>query len=260
VRMFGISSGNIVSTARTQSGVGWKAAGETTFNNRVNHMATWVSPTFRGVNVGVSHSVDPVVTSPHVDSTLTAASVQWRGGPWYAALATEVHRNWLPVSFAADTPAPSATSIRNSPLNTTSRDQGWRASAAWIEGPWRVGSDVARLRYTEASTSPLAGKFRAYANYTGQGSVEYRWDRWRFGANHARASAGSCALSGGVVCSTNGLGGNQTSVGAMLGLNEVLSAFALAVHTQNGAAAQYGSSAQGANTNAYALGVKLSLK
>lgn len=258
VRMLNISSSNIVSTARTQSGVGWRAAGETTFNNRVDHQALWVSPQWSGFTLGASHSTRPVIATEHVKTSLSAAAVQWRRGPWYAALATEVHRDWLPVSKAADTPASAATSIRNLPATATSRDQGWRLSGAYIEGPWRFGADVARLRYTENDSVALAGKFRSYANYTGQISGEYRIDsRWRVAANHARASAGSCALSAGVACSTNGLGGNQTSLGAMAGINEIASVFVLAVHTRNHPAASYGSSAQGANTNAYAVGIKL---
>ena len=260
VRMFGISSGNIVSTARVVSGVGWKAAGETTFNNRVDHMLLWVSPRWGNFNVGVSHSTRPVVTTPHRKPRLAAAGVYWRDGPWYAALATEVHRNWLPVSLAPDAPAPAAASIRNSPLTASSRDQAWRASTSWTQGPWRVGADIARLRYGESDSSALGGKFRSYANYTGQASVEYRWDSWRFGANHARASAGACALSGAIMCSTNGLGGDQTSLGVLLALNDFAGVFALAVHTRNGPAAFYGSSAQGAGTNAYAFGVKLAMK
>ena len=260
VRMFGVSSSNIVSTARTQSGVGWKAAGETTFNNRVSHMATWVSPAFAGAHAGISYSFDPVPTSPHLRSHLASAALQWRGGPWYAALATEVHTNWLPMSLAPDTPVPAATSIRNPAASTSSRDQGVRASMAWIEGPWRVGADLSRLRYTERSATPAAGKFRSYENVTGQVSVEYKRGAWRFGANHARATAGNCTLSGGVACSTHGLGGRQTSLGVMYGLTDILSVFALAVHTHNGAAAQYGSSAQGAAADAYALGIKVSVK
>lgn len=261
VRMLGVSSGNIVSTARVVSGVGWRAAGATTFNNRVNHMVMWVSPRWAGFNLGLSHSADPVVTATHLKPTLSAAGVQWRSGPWYAALATEVHRNWLPLSLALDTPLPAATSIRNSPTTASSRDQGWRVSGAWTEGPWRVGSDLARLRYAEDDSAPLVGKFRQYTNLTGQVSAEYKWNsRLRISANHARASAGSCRLSGGVVCSTNGLGGHQTSLGTMYALNDIASVFALAVRTVNNPAALYGSSAQGAETNAYAIGVRLYLK
>ncbi|HVZ43461.1 MAG TPA: porin [Ramlibacter sp.] len=261
VRMFGISSSNIVSTAKVQSGVGWKGAGETSFNNRVDHQLAWVGPGWGGWNLSVSEAVRAVDTANRLNGRLFSAAAQWRSGPWYAALATEIHHDWLPVSFVPATPVPAATSIRNALATTHSRDQGWRLSGAWVEGPWRIGADVARLRYTEDDSVSLPGKFRSYANYTGQVSAEYRLGKkLRFGANHARATAGECALSGGVPCSTHGLGGEQTSLGVLLSVSEIASVFLIMAHTHNGPAAQYGSSAQGATTNAYALGIKLSMK
>ncbi|MES3001154.1 MAG: hypothetical protein V4787_10730, partial [Pseudomonadota bacterium] len=148
--------------------------------------------------------------------------------------------------------------IRNPSATATSRDQGWRLSGAWAQGPWRVGADVARLRYSESDAIDRPGKFREYANAAAQVSAEYKWtNRLRMSANHARASAGRCSLSGGVSCSTQGLGGNHTSVGVMYRLTDIAHVFALATHTRNLAGSQYGSSAQGANTNAYAFGVQL---
>jgi predicted porin len=259
VRMLGVSSGNIVSTARVASGVGWRGAGATTFNNRVNHQWGWLSPSWGGFNVGLSHSTRPVDSLPHLKPTLTAASLQWRNGPWYAAVATEVHKDWLPMSLASA--APAGTSIRNQPASVRSRDRGWRLSGAWQEGPWRVGADLSRLRYSEDDSLAAAGKFREYANQTGQVSVEYRVNRsLRLAAHHARATAGSCELSGGVACSTRGLGGNQTAVGALWSANEMLGFFALAVRVANGPAAQYQQSAQGADTHIYAVGLRYSIR
>ncbi|MES2634978.1 MAG: porin [Pseudomonadota bacterium] len=262
VRMLRVSSSNIVSTSRIVSGVGWRAAGEASFNNRTNRMLTWVSPRWSGFNLGVSHAARPVETATRLKSTLTAVGVQWREGPWYAALVTEHHRDWLPMSFGPDAPAPAATSIRNPAATATSRDQAWRLSGAWIKGPWRVGSDISRMHYSESDTAAgggAAGKFRSYRNVAAQVSAEYKLTaRLRLAANHARASAGHCSLSGGVACSTRGLGGNHTSLGAMYSVNDFLNAFVLATHTRNNPGAQYGSSAQGANTNAYAIGIQLS--
>ena len=261
VRMLRVSSSNMVSTSRLVSGVGWRAAGESSFNNRTNRMFTWVSPAWSGLSLGVSHAVRPVETASALKSTLTAAGVQWRQGPWYAALATEHHRDWLPMSRGPDAPAPAATSIRNSPATATSRDDGWRLSGAWNQGPWRVGSDIARLRYAESDSVDLPGKFRSYNNVTAQVSAEYKWSgKLRLAINHARASAGSCSLSGGVACSTRGLGGNHTSLGAMYGVTGIVNVFALATHTRNNPASHYSSSAQGANTNAYAIGVQLTAR
>ncbi|MFP5460135.1 MAG: porin [Gammaproteobacteria bacterium] len=256
-RMLGVSSGNVVSTSRVLSGVGWRGRGETTFHNRRSNTLAWYGPQWDGVSLGLSHSFDAAESVPGRKATLSAAGVRWRAGPWYAALATEVHRDWLPLSLGDLEAAPGATSILNRAASASSRDQAWRASAAWSEGDWRIAADWARLRYTETDRDDLPGKFRRYANSTWQVSVEHRWSpRLRLAANHARATAGSCALSAGMPCSTDGLGGRQTSLGAIYRFDAATSVFALASHHRNGSAAHYGSAAQGGSVRSYAVGVK----
>lgn len=254
VRMLGVSSGNVVSTARVLSGSGWRGQGETTFHNRRSNMVTWFSPSRAGVDAGLSYAIGENGGEGR-HSTLAAAALRWTAKPWYLALALEEHRNWLPMSRGA---TPAATSILNTAATTNSRDRAWRLSFAWTDARWRVGADLARLAYAERDAAERAGKFRGYRNLTWQTSVEYRWnERLRLSANHARASAGECTLSGDVACSTVGLGGNQTSLGALYALNRFAGVFALAVHTRNGAAAVYGSAPRGAQANALAVGVRV---
>jgi predicted porin len=254
--MLGVASGNFVSTSRILSGVGWRAGGSASFHNRVNRSINWTSPRWADFNLALTHSVRPVVSAVPLRPTLSAAALQWQSDPWYAAVATEVHRDWLPLSLSDS--APAATSIRNDSATARSKDQAWRLSGGWEQGPWRVGADLARLRYSEHDSPELPGKFRRYANHTGQLSVEYRWNKQlRLAANHGRATAGSCALSGGLACSTRGLGGHQTSLGALYKVNDLVSVFALAAYWGNRPAATYGSSPQGADSYAFALGLKL---
>jgi hypothetical protein len=124
VRMFGvISSGNFVSTPRVLSGVGWRAAGATSFNNRIGNSVAWTSAEWLpGFNLALSRTTDAAPTAPGRTATLSAAALQWRRGPWYAALGTERHRDWLPMSFSAAGATPAASSIRNGPLTTRSND------------------------------------------------------------------------------------------------------------------------------------------
>ncbi|HWS76611.1 MAG TPA: porin [Quisquiliibacterium sp.] len=258
VRMLGIASGNFVSTSRVLSGVGWRGRGETTFHNRRSNMLTWYGPRWGDVDVGVSHSFDAANAAPGTKATLSAAGMRWRSGPWYAALATEVHRDWLPVSLGNLDAAPAAESILNRAASASSRDQAWRMSFAWSNPAWRVATDWARLKYTETDAVDLPGKFRNYRNNTWQLSAEYKWSsELRLSANHARGTAGSCTLSAEVACSTEGLGGHQTSLGAMYRLGTLASVFALASRFHNGDAAYYGSAPQGGSVQSYAVGVKI---
>lgn len=258
VRMLGVSSGNFVSTSRVLSGVGWRGRGETTFHNRRSNMVTWYGPRWGEVEVGASHSFDAARAVPGQEASLSSAGIRWRRGPWYAALATEVHRDWLPVSMGDLDAAPAAESILNRAATASSRDQAWRMSFAWSDRDWRVAADWAWLRYTETDAVDLPGKFRRYRNATWAISAEYKWSAaLRLSANHARGSAGSCELSASVACSTEGLGGHQTSLGAMYRLTPVVSVFALASHYRNGDAAYYGAAPQGGSVRALAAGVKV---
>ena len=261
VRMLGVSSSNIVSTAKVLSGVGWRARGAASFNNRTSHMANWVSPGWDAWTLALSYSVKATETAPLRDARLTAASLQWQRGPWYAALATEVHHDWLALSLADPASTPATTSILNQAASTRSRDQGWRASMAWSNDAWRFGTDFATLSYTETDSVELAGKFRSYRNSTWQTSAEYRLTpSLRLAANHVRASQGQCTLSAAANCSTQGLGGFQTSLGSMYALNKVVSLFVLSTITHNGTAAQYNSAPQGGSARNHAIGIKIAIK
>ena len=255
-RMFGITSGNFISTSKLISGVGWKAEGGTSFHNRRSHTIGWFSPSYQGWEAGVTHSHDETSKGPGGPGTrLTSAAIRWRDKQWYAALATERHHNWLPLSYGA---TPAADSILNQASTTSSKDQAWRLSGAWTNKQWKLSSDIAHLRYSEDDKLKLPGKFRSYQNVSWQTAAEYQWnDALRLAASHVRSNRGSCALSGNVACTTSGLGGHQTALGAFYALNRTTGLFLLGAHTHNGPGSRYGSAAQGGKVVTYALGVKV---
>lgn len=261
VRMLGVSSGNFVSTSRVLSGVSWRGQGETTFHNRRGNMITWQSPVWSQLQLGASHSFDAGSRVTGDDDTLSAIALRWRQGPWYAAIATEVHRNWRPMSHDGPTAQPAATSVLNDPANARSRDQAWRLSGGWTPKDWRFGIDVARLRYTEDDGADLPGKFRNYATTTWQVSVEHTLDaRWRLSVNHARGAAGTCTLSGAVTCSTSGLGGHLTSLGVLHEITRELGVFVLAQHVHNAPGARFASAPTGSTVRTIAAGLKYEFK
>ena len=257
VRMLGISSGNFVSTSRVLSGVSWRGQGETTFHNRRGNMVAWESPVWSRFQIGLSHSFDSGARVTGSADTLSALALRWREGPWYAAVATEIHRNWLPMSLGNDGIVPATTSVVNRPDTTRSRDQAWRLSAGWSSGDWRLATDIARLRYTEDDSAGLPGKFRFYGTTTWQFSAERRFaDDWRASFNHARGAAGQCRLSGDVACSAEGLGGHLTTVGALRQINRELSLFLAAQRVHNGPGGRFASAAQGGSVRTLAAGMK----
>lgn len=254
-RMFGITSGNFIGTSRLISGVGWRGSGDTSFHVRRSHMLAWFSPSWSGWELGLTHSYDENGAGPGGrDSKLTALALRWKQGPWYAALATEIHRDWLPVSRGA---SPTAGSIVNDGSTTSSTDRAWRLSFAWDQRPLKLTADVAWLRYGESDRIDLPGRFRWYRTTRWQVTAEYRLTReWRLAFNHVRAAAGSCGLSGGQSCSTTGLAGHQTGLGAYYEIDRSLGFFLVAARTSNDASARFGSAPQGASIDSYAFGVK----
>lgn len=255
VRILGVSPSNVSSTSLVQSGVGWKAKGGTSFYNRRNKMLTWYSPNVDGFEAGVSHSWDDA-GNVGPDPTLSAVALRWSHPNYYASFQIEEHRNWLPVSYNNTSAA--STTIVNLPFSTKSRDTGYRVSLGWNIDRLRLGTDIAALEYTESTDVATAGRFRKYQNMTWQVSAEYAWDaQLKLAANYAQGAAGSCELSGNVACSTNGLGGDQTTLGASYRVLPHASFFGLVVRMRNNPASYYGSSAQGADVNSLALGIRI---
>ena len=260
VAMLGLTSGNFTGTSKMHARAGWKGKGDTSFHNRRSHSIRWLSPSFDGLQFGLTHSWDEQNDGDGGAGTkLSAAGILWQKGPWYVSLHTEIHYDWLPMSWGVT--SSSATSIYNIADSTKSRDQGWRLSLAWEGKQWRIGSDFSRLKYSEQDALGMPGKFRDYRNFAWEVTTEYKWNSsLRLSASYARATAGQCTLSGDIPCFTTGLGGDQTNVGALYSVDKNLGVFALGSHVQNGDAAYYGSSPQGANANIYALGILYRVK
>ena len=257
--MLGVSSGNFVSSSRLLSRAGWRGSGNTSFHIRRNYSLQYTSPRAYGVDAGIFHSFNESERGPGGEDTkVSALGIRWQDDRWYVALLTERHIDWLPMSRDA---SPIAESIRNPHDSSSSRDQAYRLAIGWSKSPIRIGLDIAQLRYSERSSVDLPGKFREYQNETAQITVEYRGHpSLRLSANHTVANAGRCRLSQAVPCSTNNLGGSQTSVGAAYAVNSFLSFFALASRVANQPAASYGSLPQGASASIFALGIKVEMR
>lgn len=256
--MLGVSSGNFVSTSRILSRASWRSKGSTSFHNRRNNTLAYYSPIIVGFQGGASYSFNEGPNGPGGPGTkLAGLAVRWISNPWYIALAHEIHYDWLPMSLGVVNP--SSSSIINDSSQSTSRDEATRFSLGYEKNRWRFAFDIARLKYREFSSASLSGKFQSYHNATGQISLEYRWtDQWRFAMNYVYGTAGGCRLTGGVSCSTQGLGGYQVSGGVLYRFDKSVSLFALVADVHNRPASRYGSSSQGSDLISYATGLLVS--
>lgn len=256
VRMLGTSSSNFTSTSGIQSGVTWKGAagaGSTSFNTRINGQVRWISPNWSGVEVGVSIRPDPNRTA-NTDASLSAMGIRWSNPKYYVGLAQEVHNDYRAVS--GTTAVDSATTIYNVNASTRSKDTATRLSFGYTAEKFKLGADIANLKYTEDAT--IAGNFTNYETTGWQVSGEYSVNpQITVGGNYGQNAAGNCSLLGVATCSTNGLGGSMMSLGARYDYDKNIGFFALYGKSMvNNAAVLAGGNVGGDVTNV-ALGLQV---
>lgn len=254
-RMLGVSAGNFISTARVLSSPGWRGSGDTSFHNRRANTVAYVTPRWQGWQLGSSYSFNESDTGPGGPGTqLWAYGLRYSDSQWYWALAEEWHYGWLPMSQGIS--LPSATSIRHEARLSDSQDRATRLSMGWRHAGFRVGADVARLRYSETSELSSLGKFAGYRNWTTQVTLQQRVNSsLSLAFSYALASPGQCELTGGAFCSTQGLGGYQMNLGAMYHIHRQVGLFALVSEIKNRPASRYGQASQGSDLLSYATGV-----
>jgi predicted porin len=254
-RMLGISAGNFISTARILSSPGWRGSGDVSFHNRRANTLAYVSPRWQGWQIGSSYSFDESDTGPGgMGTQLWAYGLRYSDKNWYWALAEELHYGWLPISQGSTNP--SSTSIRHDGGLSDSQDRATRLSMGWRQGGFRVGADIAKMRYSETSAQPSVGKFAKYSNWATQVTLQQRLTQsLSLAVSYAIASPGQCELTGGIMCSTNGLGGYQLNTGAMYHVNRQVGIFVLVSEIKNRPASRYGQASQGSNILSYATGV-----
>jgi predicted porin len=251
IKMLGVDSSNFVSTSGVMSDVGWKAAtgAVTSFNTRIGNQVRLLSEDFNGFSVGYSYRPDQNRTATQ-NQYLTAAGARWTNGTFYVGLAQEVHNDYRVFSGSG---AVEATTTLVS-ANPGSRDTANRLSFGYVKDALQLSADFATLQYTENALS--AGKFTGYKTNTYQVSAEYALSPvWTVSANHVESLEGTCTISGGAACTTTGLNGQLTSLGAKYNFDKNIGLFMLYAKNTNGANATFASSAQGGNVSNIAAGL-----
>jgi hypothetical protein len=265
-RMLNVGSSNFISTSNVLSQPGWKG-GVTTFHTRTANQLQYISPRLFGVEAAIGYSVNPNNVAPagtQEGVRLLSYAANWTEGPFYVSAQREEHRNYLAFSSSGGLPKAATVTIANVTAGafTTGRsaDHAMRISFGFEQSGLRFGADLSRLEYSE-DAGGIANKFTGYKNTTFQLSAEYDVvDDITVAANYAKGSKGSCTLSGGAVCATDGLGGHLISLGGMYKLDRGIGLFALAAQYANGAGAAYGSPsgvATGGKVRDIAVGISL---
>ena len=228
----GVSSGNFVSNSNilSKSALGNNSAAS--FHLRRANTVQYESPDFfHGFGILAEYSPDENKTTTR-NADLFSGGVKYENGPLYAALAYEKHRDL----FGGSRNVRAVFSNFNDP-NARSKDQAGRATLRYQIGELTLEGDAARIEYEE--TGGQNGRFNHYKRNSFLVSGDYRWNAWRFAASYVWAEAGTCDLNGGLACSTDGLKGNQISLGASYSFSKRTQIFLLAARLNNSKSAAY---------------------
>jgi hypothetical protein len=251
-RLLDVSSSNFISTSNVLSNVGWKSAGGTTsFHTRIGNQIRLISDSYNGFQAGFSYHPDENRTATQ-NQWLSAIGIRWSNQNFYASLHQETHNDYRTFSGTGATEATS-TLVSASP---GSKDTGTRLSLQYDQDLYSIAAEFANLKYTE--NAQTVGKFTSYTHNTYALRGEFKVQpRWTLGANYAYEADGSCTILGGAVCTTNGLNGSLTSVGAKYSYSKDIALFMLYAANRNASNASISSSAVGGNITNVAAGVLL---
>lgn len=232
IAMLGVSSGTFMSTSDVLRKTGFGTSSSSSFHLRRTNSIVYETPEISGFQAGAQYSSDEL-TDPR-NPRVKSFGLKYDEGPWYFAVAHEIHDNLFGGSKNA------RTSQRNNGAgdNTRARDTATQFTVEWRPSKQhKFEFDVIRKDYKENAS--VAARFESYRNTAYLLAMENRWgDQWRTSAHYVRASAGSCTLVA-RPCSTDGLEGSKLAVGAAYYFSRRTYAFAAVSRVKNGKSARY---------------------
>jgi predicted porin len=256
--MMGLNSGNFTSGSNALSHIGVGNNGSARFHERRESSLQYETPEFGNVTLGIQYGPDETKGNPGTttDASLWSYGVKYEGDSLYVSVHQERHNDFFGGSN-------NATAVSNTGADASSKDIGTRLSVAYkLTKEHTVTFDIARLEYEEDGQG-AAGEFESYKRTNVALGWEARWGGGpvRTGIQFIKMNEGSCTLSGGVACSTEGLDGTMLNLGAAYDLSRRTFLFALFSKLKNGESARFdnwpgGSPARGADTTQMAVGVQ----
>lgn len=231
VSFLGVSSGNFVSTSAIMRFTGFGTSNASSFHLRRANAIDYQTPNFGGLVFGAQYSPGEAKTATRNPEVMSLGA-KYEKGPMYFALAHEIHDDM----FGGSNNAPTALrNVANQLVN--SKDKATQATIRYKFGVHTVGFDVNKKQYNE--TAREAGRFKSYENRSVGVAAESRWTpKFRSAFHYITASQGTCTLRD-VACQTNGLAGNQISLGGQYIFSRRTNLFSLYSVLNNGAGARY---------------------
>jgi predicted porin len=228
----GLASGNapslsyILSKATFGPGSNSSAA---RFHERANNNIRYESADYGGFQFMANYALGETAGDFNRGS-LFAVGGKYEGGPFYVALAHEVHNDRFGGS----------TNLGRAPVaGSESKDTATRLTGQYrITPATRVEANVARLDYDESGGAAPVGSFREYKTTTWSLSAEQIMGPFTLSASYGQANAGSCTLLA-AACSTTGIKGQMAILGGTYALSKRTAFFAYGTHMRNGRSSSY---------------------
>jgi predicted porin len=265
------------------------------FDLRAQNSVAYHSPKFAGASIKLQASLNELKTGgPNEgvfqrDPQLYSAAINYDYGPLSVTAAVERHYDAFGlfgmnsgVSAAVTNPVTAAggptfprfaftvpgTRVANN-RNTTSIDDAWKVAAGYeLATPFgtvTLAAAVEQLifKQDDAPTNALTEYNRMAYN----AAVKYRVGPHEFRLRYNLADDGDCEVQGGASCSTDGYGAQNLTAGYAYHLSKAAQVYAFFTRIENEVAAQYtfgtagtavisGNTAQGADPQAYGLGLR----
>lgn len=243
IGILGVSSGTFLSSSDVLRKTGFGTSSASSFHLRRANSVQYETPEFGGVQAGVQYSTDEAKTATR-DPRVISMGVKYDKGPFYVALAHEIHDDL----FGGSRNVPS--SMRNNGITdpTRSKDRATQLTLEYrLNKNHKFEFDVIRKEYKENAT--VAGRFKSYENTAFLLAMENRWsEQWRTSANYVVSKAGSCSRVA-TTCSTDGLEGKKFTIGAAYYLSKRTYLFTAASRIINGKSARHSNTEFGADPN-----------
>ena len=255
IGLLGVSSGTFMSTSSVFRRAAFGSSSASSFHLRRANSITYETPEIAGFVGGIQWSTNEEKTATR-DPRVLSMGVKWDNGPFYVALAHEIHYD----IFGGSRNVPTAQRNNAATDPSTSKDRATQFTVEWrLNKQHKFEFDAIRKEYDESAS--VAGRFSSYRNMAYLLAMENRWnDQWRTSANYSRATAGTCTRVG-AACNTDGLEGSKFTIGAAYYLSRRTYLFSAASLIRNGKSARFsntelgGAPAPGEDVKHLALGL-----
>jgi Outer membrane protein (porin) len=233
--ILGLSSGTFMSSSDVLRKTGFGTSSASSFHLRRTNSIRYETPEISGFTAGLQYSTDEANTdTPPRSPKVISMGVKWDNGPFYVALAHEIHHDL----YGGSRNAPSALRNNGATDPTRSRDKATQLTVEWrATKQHKFEFDAIRKEYKE--NAAVANRFSSYRNMAYMLAMENRWtNQFRTAAHLVVARAGSCTRVA-AACNTDGLEGKKLTVGAAYYLSKRTYLFTAVSKLVNGKSARF---------------------